>query len=347
MSGTAITVEELMQRRAHFESDLAIAIAGSGTIDAVTKVSETILTQLRDNRATVLRIIRDKPRVFDELYNTEKMLFGQSDASSISRNNPKDIYDDILEKLGNSETPLYEIMHIHVAFINQIGQALPEQSSADRKSAMKDLQKVLFPGSMFDKSRRVESNPEPMPSRILGIARSDEHTQEAKADVRPHIAARDRFSPPPRGASPDYERQLTHAMPFVAGISGHTGGLMFNALWVHEIDGDKAQFLKEYTMATAAYLIAGGNHSFDEVAKAASFGGLPYEDGHYASVIPDSLKHTFETVVANHPPEVSAPFSSAAGAGAGRAPMPERTLDSEKGSTAPDKHEGPITPSAG
>ena len=50
--------------------------------------------------------------------------------------------------------------------------------------------------------------------------------------------------------------------------------------------------LQEYTTACFAVLVAGGNHSFNEVFMVANQIGVPYEMGNYALSLPDSFKQT-------------------------------------------------------
>lgn len=82
-------------------------------------------------------------------------------------------------------------------------------------------------------------------------------------------------------------------MPLAGGISGTTTDLMEVAT-IFGISGDQ---LHLYAIAVLGHLGSAGAHSFHEIAKAASFANIPYQEGNYASFIPaaymGNVQHLF------------------------------------------------------
>lgn len=316
MSGLTIrksktTTEELLEKRARFESELAIAVAESGPIEGVDRISAKMIQLLTENRATVLRIIRNTPKIFDDLLNRDLLLFGQLDASDVAEENPKAIYDKMLNTLESPESSLHQIMHIHAAFIYRIAPHLAEFKTDAKKAELAVLKAQLGPKHLFSHERRLRCDNAAGPCSTLGFARGE--FELSKTSVALHRAARDIFRPNPDWH--DYHRQVTtHAMPFVAGISHHTASFMLNALWLTDLKRENSverNLLQQYAMASFSYLGAGGNHSFDEVMSAARLAGAKYVDGVYDSAISPRFADTFLRVASEHKTAVN-PFFHAA-----------------------------------
>ena len=78
---------------------------------------------------------------------------------------------------------------------------------------------------------------------------------------------------------------------FVAGPSGSTVEQMQIARTFAQLDGES---LKQFTLAVAATMIAGGHHCYHEVMVAAHAAGCPYTPGKYLNSLPTSFLGTAE-----------------------------------------------------
>lgn len=88
--------------------------------------------------------------------------------------------------------------------------------------------------------------------------------------------------------------RLLFDMPLAGGISGTTTDL----LEVATTFGIAGPQLHLYAVGVMGHLGSAGAHSFHEIAKAASFAGLPYQEGNYASFLPAAympiVQHLFD-----------------------------------------------------
>ena len=102
--------------------------------------------------------------------------------------------------------------------------------------------------------------------------------------------------------------RLVLDMPLGGGISGTTTDLME----VGTILG--CSDLHLYAIAVLGHLGSAGAHSFHEIAKAASFAGVPYRDGDYASIIPASYMPIVQDLFTTYADVVNAPAAAPAAA---------------------------------
>ena len=100
--------------------------------------------------------------------------------------------------------------------------------------------------------------------------------------------------------------RLVLDMPLAGGVSGTTTDLMEVATIFGVSD------LHLYALGVLGHLGSAGAHSFHEIAKAASFAGVPYRDGDYASFIPPAYLPTIAGLLREYADVLHAPAGGAA-----------------------------------
>jgi hypothetical protein len=105
-------------------------------------------------------------------------------------------------------------------------------------------------------------------------------------------------------------------MPLAGGISGTTTDLME----VAKIFGISGDALHLYAIGVLGHLGSAGAHSFHEIAKAASFAGLPYQEGNYQSFIPAAYMPTVQQLFTQYQDVINSRGGTANVAGAAPAP---------------------------
>jgi len=91
----------------------------------------------------------------------------------------------------------------------------------------------------------------------------------------------------------NFKRSLgAHNLNFSASASGTTATLFGSAAAFSDLENWKMEDKKEYVLGCMAYLVGGGMHTCHEVFWTARNLGLPYEDGKYLAMLPQTFKQT-------------------------------------------------------
>jgi hypothetical protein len=295
--------EEVKQvHREYLESRLAQEVLQKANIfQSIKKISNNMLTLLEHNHSTVLQLIMSNPKIQDELLN--KIYFGHLNLVVLEQTDNVEKAEQLLalikQTLIDVDTDLTKVMQIHGVFIYRIYLMLPNKNlpndEVDTFTKYFDALK-FFPDNLFDQSMRgrVTLDMEVAPSTKLGISR---HGTRSKmlCDGNSHLRAIDRFFI--NQNSSFYSVAVKAGMPVVSGLSSHTKSFLLGALTYGCFTNDE---LLEYVFVCAAFLIAGGNHSFHEVMSVARYAGIPYKDGSYAECIPTVFKDICEDSHLNH-----------------------------------------------
>lgn len=290
----AVLREMKRAHRARFESILALNVAESASqLKAVQTVNARILSELAAHRDEAIELIEKDPRqMFSAaLFDPSKAMFGR--LGETEKMAPATLLDKAMEMLTDPKTSLNTRIHLQMNMMYRLNTKLSHRQTDEMLAKADELRGKVFPKSAYADRSRTRHEETTLVSH-LGIARGP---LKLKATAHEHAAAV--YNMRPNTSSEFFIKATqTHAMPFVAGISGHTGSILFNAMLIADIEGEA---LQEYAMAAFAYLTNGGNHSFHEVMSAARLAGVEYKDGDYASAIPPSMVGVFRSVTEEHP----------------------------------------------
>lgn len=280
--------------REYLESKMAQEVLHNADVFlSVKKLSNNVLTLIEHNHEAVLLTIRDNKNIQNELLN--EIYFGRLNVDYVDENNVANIAEQLLnaikQVLTAEKMDLAKIMQIHSVFIYRIYLALPNKKMSDDNTFNKYAEALtLFPKDLFEYSNRgrIMSERETVLSTKLGISR---HSTRYKmlSDSISHIRAIDRFLVQPNSLF--YLKSMQVNMPVVSGLSSHTKSFLLGALAYGDFTPEE---LIEYTFVCAAFLIAGGNHSFHEVMSVAKNAGIPYKKGSYAECLPSSFIDLFQ-----------------------------------------------------
>lgn len=262
-----------------FESQLAIHLLKHPEyFPAVKKISNTIKNLITTHKNKILEVIRDNPKIIMEL---SEPYFGAcfDNKQTIAVDTA---YEKMITILNDNNPDLSSIMQIHCIFIHRIYDHIePNKDKANFCS-------TLLPTSLFNQANRSRENKENVQATLqLGIARHPVFSKMLEKHNKKHIRALDKYSP--NNHSAFSQSAMSKAIPVVCGPSGHTASLMLGAKLYGELTPSE---LKEYALASFAFLTAGGHHSFHEVFIIANLLGVAYEADDYSFSIPESISAT-------------------------------------------------------
>ncbi len=300
--------------REHYETQLADSVLKNPQcVPAVTKISNAIIELIDLNKETIANLSKESIAIDEEMNNPD--YFGRFVTPKDTCNTPVKTLQELRDVLVNPNSPLELVMHVHALFMGKFYDKLPKQippsllSNADvindpsysnivaskiRKNpqniktikygVVKDvfMNELFFKGSNIDRSRNQKQDVVPRSEKI-GITHQSFFNDLAPNSDYPHLRAADNFTP-------DYTANYTikaqaKKLPLVAGPSGNAGGLILCAC----VCGDlSAEEMKEYGLATIAYLEGGGNHAFHEVGSVLAKVGIPHEFGTYEATLPSA-----------------------------------------------------------
>ncbi|GEM_PF-3503503 len=279
---TRLVMAELVKSfKELFESQLAVEFLSQPALFiSMKKVSDAIIDLINRNYTVVLKQVTDNSKIKEELFG--KQFFGQFDQERKKNAEPESILKTMLAILKKNER-LDQVMQIHSVFIHRIY----DQIRQDKKGWVD----TIFSDQLFGKSHRgrVESKDLPLTHTTLklGITRHPVLEKRVSAGGYPHARALGRFELDAK--STFHEKIKGKNVPFVAGVSGHTGSLLLGAKLYGNLSATE---LAEYAFVCFVFLAAGGNHSFHEVMMVAKQVGVPYELNQYAEHIPQSVKES-------------------------------------------------------
>lgn len=286
--------ELTVAHRARFESELALEVAAhSGNLEAVNTVNAVLLDILLTHKDEAIRLIDSDPKQMmkNAIFDPTKAMFGRMGESEELTS--AELFDIIIDVLSSEKTILDQRLHTQMNVMYRVITKLEHMNTDEMKLKTAALQATVFPKDAYaDRSRTPMTDTRL--TEVLGIARGP--LQLKTKDIA-HRAAVDHMIPK-RDSKFFINATETLAMPFVAGISGHTGSMLFNAILIADLDTGARQ---EYAMAAFSYLANGGNHSFHEVMSAASHAGVEYREGEYASAVPVSMVGVFRDLAQAHP----------------------------------------------
>lgn len=266
--------------REFFESQLAIhLLKHSEYFPAVKKISAAITEFMITNKSIVLNVIKDNPKIIMEL---REPYFGScfEDGEIVSA---ETAYEKILATLNDEQADLDKIMEIHCMFIQRIYDCL------EQKAEKADFVHTLFPSSLFnaDSRSRIEKKGDIQATTQLGITKHPVFSKMLEKHPKKHLRALDKYEPNPSALF--FKSATEKSVPTVCGPSGHTGSLMLGAKLYGKLNASE---LKEYALASFAFLTAGGNHSFHEVFIIANLLDMTGQAESYVSSIPESIIST-------------------------------------------------------
>ena len=315
--------------RAYFESQLAAYILRKhNQLDAVKKISKRILHLIKNNNSTttqgelapIFKIIMGEPKIAEELYNN--YMFGRLGETSVEPQNILDVFKKILMAYlspDNVIVTLEQVMHVHSVFAYRIYSKLPNKqitiddrqpiNIADEPSlsevitylANKSPQTIdILLTELTSDFKAIGRNPDRGRSALinnsapcktllgncnncffnnclnkLSYTNSDHLHRPAMHIYQPDIN------------SAYYQTMQDKGLPYIAGRSTHTWTFIHAATCFGNLSNTEMQ---EYFMAVAAYLIGGGNHTFDESAYIAhALANVPYVEGNYYLSMPQDI----------------------------------------------------------
>lgn len=288
------------EHHAFFEGKLAEKISSKkhAEMPAVKLISQRILAMLDSNTLESLyKIFNEDKKIAEELYSDKH--FGRlgTEQEKPRRNISKHVYTEIKKILKNDQSNLDQVIHIHCIFIHRIFDRLITKFDGYKPDNKASLVNILFRNKYFSDRARVSVNENVACTQQYGFVKNPYFCSFFTSQLISRRRAVDVFE---LDTNSDYAVDIArNDLPFVAGPSGHTGSLLLGAGLYGKLNNEQ---LKEYLLATFAYLAAGGNHSFHEVMIIGRLVGLNYKDGEYLDVLPKSLTESsdFKALQTDH-----------------------------------------------
>lgn len=313
-----MNLEQKIALREYYESELAHSVLRNpATVPAVKIVSQSIVELIDANINSIqIDLTKESIAIQDEMEHPD--YFGRLNVNKDLCTTPMQTLKDLRDILTNDQSPLELIMHVHAIFMQRVYDKLPNQiptciyysqsdqcpsysqqiaeqirNAPEKVNEMKsEVVKKIFHNELFyknnkiDRSRQVKSQ-EIARSNLIGISRSEFFMEKSEKSGYEHLRAADRFV---GDASSNYTQQAMKLnLPVVAGPSGNAGGLMLGAVMLGNLSQEE---MKQYGLASAAYLIGGGNHAFHEVGSVLAKVGIEHKMGDYMMCLPHSYKNS-------------------------------------------------------
>lgn len=300
--------------REHYETQLAHSVLKNPQlVPSVTKVSNAIIELIDLNKESIVNLSKESIAIEEEMNHPD--YFGRFVIQKDTCNTPLKTLQDLRDVLTNPSSPLELVMHVHAVFMGKVYDKLPKQippsllTSSDvihdpsysndiankirqnpqdikniKFGVVKDIfmNELFYKGKNVDRSRNQKQVVVPRSEKI-GINHASFFDALAPNSDYPHLRAADNFTP---DLSANYTiKAQAKQLPLVAGPSGNAGGLILCAC----VCGDLSQEeMKEYGLATIAYLEGGGNHAFHEIGSVLAKVGIPHDMGAYEATLPST-----------------------------------------------------------
>ncbi len=270
--------ELIISHKEFFETKLAlILIKDPSCIHAIVKISNNLISMLKEYYDEIVNIIEDHPKFTGALYNQEihGHLTPLADVAPLQQ---------ALQVLGNADENPSEALHVQTCFIHYIYDYL---NTAKTNAALKQelVQKIFNPQLFSDRARTEISTPDNSFYQ-QGICRLEFFNQKITS-ISKHKPAKEKFIADVNSSF--YAQASKLLMPTISGPSGHTGSLMLLAGLLNLLNKNEWQ---DYALVIASYLVIAGAHSFHESLMVSKTVGVEYKYGNYNSMFANKLKST-------------------------------------------------------
>lgn len=266
-------------RKVAFESEFALLILKE------YKEFLPLLHKIGHEMCAYLNALSDRDKElagkkFKQYFYTNKSYFG--------RIGPSSDFMPPLVALANAQTvmtkgkKIEEIMFAHMAMLAILKEINTKNQYMD---IYQKYIHIIRPNALFTNRGREKTNQKQKPTTRVGIqARSTVRSQLSE-----HTRAVDEYVRDTTNPSSFVMQSFEKEIPFVAGPSGSAAECMLSAI-VFTKNQLMLDELQAYAMCCVAYLVGSGAHSFHEILTVGKQIGLSYEDGQYATAIPDFIQ---------------------------------------------------------
>lgn len=322
-SKVALNQEFKKTDQLYFESFVANYILDhSKNIPAVAKICNNMLSLLKKNKDAVITASKKDKQVGHELYGNE--MYGRIGKATPSHEKMYDDVISVLEKyVKQVDEPdlLIKVMHIQAQYCYRFYEAMPvkevgvkedvlqkkdetlstclfyinEKHSKEAAAVRASIKSELDPFKVFkDRGRDPKLNKDPQLKNTTGTVSHSFFVKQMKPSEL-HRRAVDLFKV---DEGSQFAKLLNeNDQPFIAGPSGHTAVFVKGATLYGNFTQDE---MNEYMLGVYAYLVSGGNHTFNEIYMVANYlGNVPFEPGSYKQSFPASFVQSLKQDLKN------------------------------------------------
>lgn len=266
------------RRKVKFESELAyyVLINSHLFLPLLRKISSVLIKHIDEN-IQAEQFISD---VFSRNLYTNKPHFGRlGDKNYASTQSILNITKTILTDAKRIE----HILTVYLGFYTLLNNY--EQHS-QLSYLFKKTKQNVYQDTLFKNRGKYRSRQPASVTTLFGIVTEQDKLPYA---LELHTRAVDQYRRDKYNPSEFLKEAEKKDIPFVAGPSGHTAGLLSAVLTLTKFYHMEltAEELQTFTLICAGFLIAAGAHSFHEVYSVAKQVGVRYACGDYASALPD------------------------------------------------------------
>lgn len=294
-----------IRRRVRFESYLSalVLLDPSPVMPAIRRLNASIGDYLEERQMRALNVAYSSENLrtkFEALGGEIKDWLYNDELGRLGRATDAPPNEDVLIKalIAADHGSLQQIMNVHATVIGKIIPSLGYRDVHEQNIDSSNKAR-LKPAELFDadkRGRRRRNNIDKTDYTTVGIQHASDIERSKKRNdpelatlLEPHPRAIGEFKRDGQKVIGATSPSSINESPFAASYSGSTTELLRLALLFGNFDKEG---MKQYTLAVAAFLIGGGHHTFHEVMSIARLANMPYRDGEYDAVLPDSFKRT-------------------------------------------------------